>query len=197
MVDTIETEAYVIEPERKSRHYKWWFVGLGVLITLLGVVCLAWPAPALHAVAIAVGIGFIVSGITGVASYFDWAGLVPGGGWSLVASIVDVVLGIMFLVQPAVGGVTVAWVAGIAVVAGGVMDAVSSWRLREVAGTGSFALGLVAAVLTVVFGILMFVMPELFVIYLGCLAVLRGLLVIVASFKVSSFIKQVKARIGA
>lgn len=35
-----DVEAYVIEPERKSRHYKWWFVGVGALIMLLGVACL-------------------------------------------------------------------------------------------------------------------------------------------------------------
>lgn len=197
MSEVIETQAYVIEPERKSRHYKWWFVGLGVLVTLLGVACLVWPAPALVAVAVVVGVCFLLAGITSIATYFDLSAFMPMGGWSLVGGIVDVLIGIMFLVQPAVGGVAVAWLAGVVVIAGGIMDAASSMRLREFTGTSACVLGVVGAAITVVFGILMLAMPALFIVYLGCMAVVRGVLLIVMAFKVSGFIKDLKARLAA
>jgi uncharacterized membrane protein HdeD (DUF308 family) len=194
MSDVIETQAYIIEPEKKSRHYKWWFVGAGALIVLLGVACLLWPAATLEAVAIVVGIGFLLAGITSVASYFDLCALVPMGGWSLASGVVDVILGVVFLAHPTAGGVALAWLMGAVVIAGGVMDAVCAWRLRQLAGTGIFLLGELGALATVVFGILMLAMPELLVLYLGCMAIVRGVILIVAAFKVSSLIRGLKSQ---
>ncbi len=192
MSDVIETQAYIIEPERKSRHYKWWFVGLGVLVTLLGVACLVWPEPAMFAVSIAVGLGFLLAGITGVATYFDLAVFMPMGGWSLLSGVIDVLIGVLFLVQPAVGGITIAWLVGAVVIVCGIMDVVSALRLKPLTGTGPCVLSVVAALLTVVFGILMIAMPALFIIYLGCMAIVRGILLITGAFRVSSLIKQIK-----
>lgn len=186
-----DTDAYIIEPERKSKHYKWWFVALGVIITLLGIACLVWPRIALIAVAIMAGIGFIASGISGIATYFDMHGFVRAmSGWSLVGSIVDVLLGVMFLMNPLIGGVTVAWIVGILVIAGAIMDGVACWRARDLTGNGACALGIISAVLMGIFGILMLAMPSLFSIYLGCMLIVRGITLIIASFGVSSLIKR-------
>lgn len=197
MSDVIETQAYVIEPEKKSRHYKWWFVGAGVLVTLLGIACLVWPAPAMEAVSIAVGIGFLLAGITGVATYFDLAVFMPMGGWSLASGIVDVLIGIVFLVYPTVGSLTIAWLTGAVVIAGGIMDGVSAYRLRELTGTPAWVLSEVGAALTVLFGILMLAMPALFIVYLGCMAIVRGVILIVVAFRVSSFVRDIKAQLTA
>ncbi|MBS5451018.1 MAG: DUF308 domain-containing protein [Coriobacteriia bacterium] len=187
------TEAYIIEPERKSKHYKWWFVALGAVITLLGVACLIWPAPALMAVAITAGIGFLAAGVSAIAAFFDMGGFAPLSGWSLLNGIIDVLLGVMFLVEPMVGGITVAWMVGIFVVVAGVMDGVASWRMRGITGNGMCALGIVGAVLTVIFGILMMAMPALFIIYLGCMLVMRGIIIVVAAFQISAFVKRLKS----
>ena len=193
----IDTEAYIIEPEKKSRHYKWWFVGLGVLIALLGIACLVWPVKALAVIAAVAGACFLASGICGIVAFFDLGGFGPLSGWNLLSGIVDVLLGVMFLVHPLVGGAAMAWVAGIVVLVGGVMDIVASWRTREVSGTGMCALGIVGGIVTVVFGILMLAMPSLFIYYLGCMAIMRGLMLVVGAFQVSALIKDLKARIGA
>ena len=193
----IETEAYVIEPEKKSRHYKWWFVGLGVVITLLGIACLVWPVKALVAVAAVAGVCFLASGICGIAAFFDLGGFRPLSGWSLLSGIIDVLLGVMFLVHPLVGGAAMAWLAGIVVIVGGVMDAVAAWRTRAISGTGMCALGIVGAIVTVVFGVLMLAMPSLFIYYLGCMAIMRGVMLVIGAFQVSALVKEVKARIDA
>lgn len=194
----IDTDAYVIEPEKKSKHYKGWFIALGVLMVLFGIICLAWPGASLLTVAILVGIGFLMTGITAMATYFDLNRLIPvGGGWTLMGGVLDILLGVLFLVQPSVGALTISLLGGIALIVFGIMDGVASWRLREVTGTGACVLGIIAAVLTVILGILMLAMPELFIIYLGCVAIVRGIEVIVMAFQVSSRIKDIKARIGA
>ncbi len=192
MSDVIETQAYIIEPERKSRHYKLWFVGLGVLVTLLGVACLVWPEPAMFAVSIAVGVGFLLAGITAIATYFDLAAFIPMGGWSLLSGVVDTLIGIVFLAQPAVGGVAIAWLVGTVVVVGGLMDIASALRLKDFTGTGACVLNVLGAVITVVLGFFMIWMPELLIVYLGCMAIVRGIILIVGAFRVSSFIKDLK-----
>lgn len=186
------TDVHIIEPERKSRHYKWWFVALGVIVALGGIACLLWPTPALMTVAIVAGIGFLVTGICSIAAYFDLRGIGSLTGWSLLNGIIDVLLGILFLVEPVVGGITMAWLAGIAVVVAGVADGVASWRLRGLTGAGMCALGIVGAVLTALFGILMMAMPGLFIIYLGCMLLMRGIMIVVAAFHVSAFIRQLR-----
>lgn len=192
MSDVIETQAYIIEPERKSRHYKWWFVGLGVLVALLGVACLVWPEPAMFAVSIAVGVGFLLAGITGIATYFDLAAFLPMGGWSLLSGVVDTLIGIVFLAQPAVGGIAIAWLVGSVVIVGGLMDIASALRLQGFTGTGACVLNVLGAVITVVLGFFMIWMPELLIVYLGCMAIVRGLILIVGAFRVSRFIKDLK-----
>lgn len=186
------TQTYIIEPERKSRHYKWWFVALGVIIALLGLACLLWPAPALLTVAVMAGVGFLVAGICSIAAYFDLRGIGSLTGWSLLNGVVDVLLGILFLVEPVAGGITMAWMAGIAVVVAGVLDGVASWRLRELTGGAMCAVGIVGAMLTELFGILMMAMPALFIIYLGCMLLMRGIMIVVAAFQISSFIKRLQ-----
>ena len=192
-----DVEAYVIEPERKSRHYKWWFVGVGALITLLGIACLVWPEPALMAVAVIVGLCFLASGITSIGAFFDLGGFGPLSGWSLAMGVIDVLLGVTFLVEPMAGGVAVAWLAGVAVMVAGIMDSVACWRMRETMGGVWSALGIAGGVLSALFGILMMAMPALFIIFLGCMAIMRGVMVIVAAFRVSSFVRDLKSELGA
>lgn len=197
-MEPIDTDAYIIEPEKKSKHYRGWFIALGVVMVLFGIMCLAWPGASLFAVSLLVGIGFLTTGITAIATYFDLSRLIPvGGGWTLMGGVLDILLGIIFLVQPDVGSLTISLMGGIALIVFGAMDCAASWRMREVAGTGATVLGIIAAVLTIILGILMLMMPELFIIYLGCMAIVRGIEVIVMAFAVSKRIKDIKARIGA
>lgn len=185
-----ETEVHVIEPERKSKHYKWWFVALGVLITLMGVACLVWPVLSLTVISTIVGVCFLASGIGMIISFFDLGGFVRFDWWSLLGGFIDVLLGLMFLMRPLLSGYALGWIAGAVVIVGGVMDIVAAWRTRAIAGTAACVLAIIGGVITVILGILMVANPALLVIYLGCMAIMRGLMIIIASFQISSIVKR-------
>ena len=192
MSEPIEVQAQVIEPEKKSRHYKWWFVALGVLVTLTGVACIAWPAASLAVVAAVAGICFLASGITRIAAFFDLGAFSLFGGSSLFMGILDVIVGIMFLIHPLIGGITIAMLGGIALIVTGVMDAVASVRMKRVIGTGPTVLEVIGAIVTVICGVLILMAPRLFIIYLGVMLIIRGVMAVVSAFMVSSFIKDLK-----
>lgn len=192
MSDPIQVDAHVIEPEKKSRHYKWWFVALGVVIALMGVACLAWPAATLVVVATLAAVCFLGSGITRIATFFDLGGFALMGASSLVMGVLDVLLGIMFFAHPLIGGATIALVAGVAFIVTGVLDVFAGVRAGKVFGTGTGVLEVLGALVTVVFGVLMVMVPSLFIVYLGVMLIIRGVMVVVGAFTVSSFVKDIK-----
>lgn len=191
MSEPIEVQAQVIEPEKKSRHYKWWFVALGVLVTLAGVACIAWPAITLAVVAAVAGICFLASGITRIATFFDLGSALLGAS-SLFMGILDVIVGIMFLIHPFIGGITIAMLGGIALIVTGVMDVVASLRMKRVIGTGPTVLEIIGAIVTVIFGVLILMAPRLFIIYLGVMLIIRGVMAVISAFMVSALIKDLK-----
>ena len=191
MSEPIEVQAQVIEPEKKSRHYKWWFVALGVLVTLAGVACITWPAISLAVVAAVAGICFLASGITRIATFFDLGSALLGAS-SLFMGILDVIVGIMFLIHPLIGGITIAMLGGIALIVTGVMDVVASLRMKRVIGTGPMVLEIIGAIVTVICGVLILMAPRLFIIYLGIMLIIRGVMAVISAFMVSAFIKDLK-----
>ena len=191
MSEPIEVQAQVIEPEKKSRHYKWWFVALGVLVTLAGVACITWPAISLAVVAAVAGICFLASGITRIATFFDLGSALLGAS-SLFMGILDVIVGIMFLIHPLIGGITIAMLGGIALIVTGVMDVVASLRMKRVIGTGPMVLEIIGAIVTVICGILILMAPRLFIIYLGVMLIIRGVMAVISAFMVSALIKDLK-----
>ena len=191
MSEPIEVQAQVIEPEKKSRHYKWWFVALGVLVTLAGVACITWPAISLAVVAAVAGICFLASGITRIATFFDLGSAFLGAS-SLFMGILDVIVGIMFLIHPFIGGITIAMLGGIALIVTGVMDVVASLRMRRVIGTGPMVLEIIGATVTVICGVLILMAPRLFIIYLGVMLIIRGVMAVISAFMVSALIKDLK-----
>ena len=192
MSEPIEVQAQVIEPEKKSRHYKWWFVALGAVVALLGIACLVWPAASRAVVAAVVGVCFLASGITRIATFFDLGAFALLGGSSLFMGILDVIVGIMFLIHPFIGGITIAMLGGIALIVTGVMDAVASLRMKSVIGTGPTVMEVIGAVVTVICGVLVLMYPSLFIIYLGIMLIIRGVMAVISAFMVSSFIKDLK-----
>ena len=160
-------------------------------MTLAGVACITWPAISLAVVAAVAGICFLASGITRIATFFDLGSALLGAS-SLFMGILDVIVGIMFLIHPLIGGITIAMLGGIALIVTGVMDVVASLRMRRVIGTGPMVLEIIGAIVTVICGILILMAPRLFIIYLGVMLIIRGVMAVISAFMVSALIKDLK-----
>jgi uncharacterized membrane protein HdeD (DUF308 family) len=85
-------------------HWKF-FMGEGVILVVLGIAAIVLPQFASITIAILVGWLLLMSGVVGLVSTFA-ARHAPGFGWSLLSAIAGIVAGIVLLLWPLSGVVT-------------------------------------------------------------------------------------------
>ena len=154
-------------PETGAAHvpaHNWgWFLLRGILALLLGLTAILFPLSALFAFtlvfatfAFADGIASLVSGIPGVKTGQPWGALIVRG-------VVGILVGLLFLVMPAIATISYAY-ATLAMLAAwsvitGVFEIAAAIRLRrEIEGELFLGLsGLVSVLLGI--AIIFFVMP--------------------------------------
>lgn len=87
-------------------HAHWLlFLIEGVILVILGVAAIVLPPLATLAFTIIIGWIFLISGIVGLITTF-WARHAPGFWWSLVSGIIGVAAGIVLLLWPVAGSVS-------------------------------------------------------------------------------------------
>jgi uncharacterized membrane protein HdeD (DUF308 family) len=87
------------------------FLFEGILLVILGLAAMIVPPLASLAVTIFLGWMFLISGIAGLALTF-WARRMPGFWWSLVSALLAIAAGIVLLLKPVEGTLTLTIVVG-------------------------------------------------------------------------------------
>ena len=98
-----------------------WAVAVGVLAVIMGVVVLAWPAATSLAVLYIIAFWAIITGVADIAGAFMKGHTGGQRIWLLIVGLLGIVVGIIFLVNPGSGIVALLWLAGIYLVALGVL----------------------------------------------------------------------------
>jgi uncharacterized membrane protein HdeD (DUF308 family) len=87
-------------------HEHWGiFLAEGIILVLLGIAAILLPLIATLAFTIIIGWIFLASGIVGLITTF-WARHAPGFWWSLISAIVAIAAGIVLLLWPITGTVS-------------------------------------------------------------------------------------------
>jgi uncharacterized membrane protein HdeD (DUF308 family) len=116
------------------------FLFEGILLVILGLAAMILPPLASLAVTIFLGWMFLISGIAGLVLTF-WARQMPGFWWSLVSALLALGAGIVLLVQPVQGTLTLTVVVGIYFLAEGVATIMYALEhRRELTGRWSWLL---------------------------------------------------------
>jgi uncharacterized membrane protein HdeD (DUF308 family) len=126
--------AVVIGIRTRAEPHWVWAIVQGIVSVLAGVIALIWPGVTALALlfvvafwAIVLGIGEIVGAVASRKSGSNaW-------GWTLAAGILNVVFGVLLLIWPASGILTLIWLVGIFTLAGGVALVLLAFRVRSVA----------------------------------------------------------------
>ncbi len=114
-------------------HWKF-FMGEGVVLVVLGVAAILLPQIASITIAILVGWLLLMSGIVGLVSTFA-ARHAPGFGWSLLSAAAGIVAGVVLLLWPLSGVVTLTLVlSGFLCVEGAVSILYALEHRRELSG---------------------------------------------------------------
>jgi uncharacterized membrane protein HdeD (DUF308 family) len=84
-------------------HEHWGlFLAEGIILIILGIAAIALPPIATLAFTIIIGWVFLISGVVGLFTTF-WARHVPGFWWSLISAIIGIAAGIVLLLWPITG----------------------------------------------------------------------------------------------
>lgn len=87
-------------------HAHWGlFLAEGIILVILGLAAIILPPLATIAFTIIIGWIFLVSGIVGLITTF-WARHAPGFWWSLISAIIGIAAGVVLLVWPLTGAVS-------------------------------------------------------------------------------------------
>ena len=120
-------------------HWKAFLVE-GILLVLLGLGAIVIPPLASLAVTIFLGWIFLVSGIAGLVLTF-WARQMPGFWWSLISAVLAIGTGIILLLRPVQGTLTLTIVVGAYFLAEGVATIMYALEhRRELSGRWSWML---------------------------------------------------------
>lgn len=151
---TIPLEEIPIEGRTTVLHRRWgWLLLLGIVQVVGGFIALAVPAAASLAAAIVVGAVLVVSGVFQLAHAFrvrTWKGVLLES----LGGLLYVAAGLLALLFPLTGALTLTIVVGALLVADGFVRCVLAYRLRPMDGWGWF---LAAGVASTLVGIVLLV----------------------------------------
>ena len=109
---------------------------IGIFSIIVGILCLRHIFQTVAALALILGIFWVVSGImdffTGV-----FVRDMPRRGWVIFTGILGFIAGLIVLFQPAISLVTLAWVLGIWLIVYGTMEIVASFSVRKLAAAAA------------------------------------------------------------
>ena len=94
-----------VDVARSIRQHWLLFVVEGIVLVILGLLAVLLPPLATLGVTIFLGWLFLVSGTMGLIATF-WARHAPGFWWSLLSAVLGIAVGLVLLVSPASGAVS-------------------------------------------------------------------------------------------
>jgi uncharacterized membrane protein HdeD (DUF308 family) len=126
---------------RGEPHWGWTIVQ-GVVSVVAGLIALFWPGVTALALLFVIAFWAIMQGIGEIGGAFAARRVgSTAWGWTLVAGILNVVFGVLLLVWPGSGILTLVWLVGIFAVAGGIALVILAFHVRSVAKSADSALG--------------------------------------------------------
>lgn len=164
-----------------SKKINWQMVLSGIVMLILGILCLVYPVRSLEIVTVFAGIGFLVYGIMGIASYTKTKDLFMLSSWQLVHSILDLLLGFLFLVQPYIAGAAMVWVFALMLIPLGIFEIAVALREKNF-DISEWGWTLVSGILTIILGCMFFAAPASFAYLLGFALIIEAVTSIEVGF---------------
>jgi uncharacterized membrane protein HdeD (DUF308 family) len=133
--------------EKLVNHW-WLFLIRGILFLAIAVLAFAAPAKTLLVYTIWIGIGFLIAGVL-TTIYALRNREEEGWGWSLAGGILDLVLGLLFVIRPIESAGVLVLLLAVWLLISGIITIVQSFELRK-NGEGNWWVNLLLGILTVV-----------------------------------------------
>ena len=165
-----------------SSQRDWLLVTLGILMIICGFFIAFMPLETLVSIALLAGIAFLVTGVVDIVNYFRFRTSFDVPGWALLYAVLDIVVGILFILHPVVLSGLLPWLVGVGVIVFGVFEIFGSLQARQLPGGAPWGWMLVSGILGVLCGIAFIVSPAVLAFIIAWFVVLRGITLIVFGF---------------
>lgn len=110
---------------------------LGAVSIVFGLIVLLWPGLSLEVLVVIVGIWAIVAGILQIVVSVGHRGASGSGWvWGLVAGILTVLFGVLVMIRPGTGLITLIWILGVYALMFGIALIILGVQLRKYAKSG-------------------------------------------------------------
>lgn len=168
----------------------WWLVVLrGVVAVLFGIAAFIWPGLTLATLVLLFGAYTLVDGVAAIGSGIAGSSMSSSSRWSLVlGGIAGVIVGLVTFFYPSITAVGLLYLIGAWAIVIGVFEVLGAIELRQV--INDEWLLIFSGILSVVFGVLVFVYPQasaLSILWLiAAYAVILGIATIALGFRVKS-----------
>ena len=150
----------------------WGLIIGGIALAVVGAILLFWPGLTMVTIATVAGVLFLAAGAVDLVNAFRFRA--DGvSGWAILNAILDLVLGLLFLVHPITGAVVLAGFVGAGIAAYGVFAIVAAVGMRG-SGTG-WGWMLALGVVSVICGIGFFLSPAAVAYFVAFFLVMRGI----------------------
>lgn len=169
--------------------HNWGWIALrGVVAIVFGIIAFFEPQSAFAALVLLFGAYAFVDGVFALVSLFRGAS--KERFWVLVLeAVVGIGIGVLTIARPAATALALLYYVGIWAILTGVFELIAAIRLRKEI-TGEFWLGL-AGVLSIAFGVLLFVVPGsaalALTIWIGAYAFIFGIMLLLLAFRLRRF----------
>ena len=166
-----------------------WLVISGVISLILGVVVIAYPTATLATLAIILGIGILATGVLQLASYFSYKEALKNPGWTLVAGILDIVIGLLLLFNPVATTLTIPFIIGFWALFASITRIAGSVTLKQL-GFKNWWVALLIGILGIIIAFCILAHPVLGALlvttYIGAFFIFWGVSALVEAFSIKA-----------
>lgn len=161
------------------KKHDWGLVIAGVLLIICAAFFAFAPGLTLVTITAIAGAAFLVSGIFDIVNYVRFRSIMSLSGWSLAYAILDIVIGLMFLIHPLAFAAVIPWLIGVFFVVFGVFEIMGAFKVRNMAGATLWGWMLFSGIVSVLCGVMFFALPATFSIFLSVFILMRGVSLLV------------------
>ena len=135
-----------------KKKWDWSLILAGILLLACGLLCCFAPNLTLATIAMIAGVGFLLSGVLGIVFYVRFRSMMSVSGWSLAYAILDVLIGLMFVLHPLVGGAAISWLVALCFLVFGLFEIFAAMKSKSIGfsawGVGHYAVRLADLILS-------------------------------------------------
>lgn len=156
-----------------TKKHDWGLIVAGILLVVCAFFFLAAPGLTLVTITAIAGAAFLVSGIFDIINYVRFHKVMNLSGWAIAYAVLDIIIGLMFLIHPLAFAAVIPWVIGAFFIVFGVFEIIGAFGVRKT-GVSLWGWMLFSGIISALCGLTFFFSPATFSIFLSVFILMRG-----------------------